>query len=166
MAVDPSGDVYVTGYIAAGDAISALQSSSIPTATGWESRYFYISNDKPSALAVDLYGNAYITGRSWNGADYDCFTIKYRDSDDMHSGLHVTLVRVTHDEMALAITVDPMVTLISQGIMAVGSLISSMTQRHTTVGSRLWLFLQRPCEYANLQWALWQCLCRWQPGYS
>ncbi len=107
MAVDPSGDVYVTGYIAAGDA---YQCATVKLDTNgnwlWESRYFYISNDKPSALAVDAYGNAYITGRSWNGADYDCFTIKYRDSD----GYALWAARYAGEsdshEMALAITVD------------------------------------------------------------
>jgi len=85
IAVDDSGNIYVTGY--SDREISAALNQDYATvkygADGtlkWVARYNGPGNsgDVAYSLAVDDSGNVYVTGRSWGGAsDYDFTTIKY-----------------------------------------------------------------------------------------
>jgi uncharacterized delta-60 repeat protein len=86
LAVDGSGNVYVTGrsyrsgtgydyttikYNSSGDSL-------------WVARYngpAFSTDDFASSLAVDALGNVYVTGASWgNQANFDYATIKYNSS--------------------------------------------------------------------------------------
>jgi len=82
LAVDNSGNVYVTGnsYDSANGSDYATikyspngETLAVVRYSGPGSNY-----DRAIALAVDDSGNVYVTGNSWNGNSYDYATIKYR----------------------------------------------------------------------------------------
>src|SRR6266511_1601778 len=85
VAIDGSGNVYVTGYSlgsGSGFDYATIKYDSSGT-TQWVDRYNGPGNgdDKivsPGAIATDASGNAYVTGESTNlNGDYDYATIKY-----------------------------------------------------------------------------------------
>jgi uncharacterized delta-60 repeat protein len=84
LAVDASQNVYVTGYSASGSAESCFDYATIKYNTNglqiWVSTYNGPANltDQANAIALDKFGNIYVTGISRGiGTDYDFATIKY-----------------------------------------------------------------------------------------
>jgi len=80
IAVDGSGNVYVTGYSYGGGTYAdyctiKYNSSGVQQ---WEARYNGPGNyhDYANSIAIDNSGNVYVTGYSW-GTYYDYCTIKY-----------------------------------------------------------------------------------------
>src|SRR4030066_101292 len=86
LAVDDSGNVYVTGF-SKGSGTSgdyATIKYSYAGDTLWVRRYNGPGNDNDGAvaLAVDGSGNVYVTGYSWSGTTFDYATIKYSYAGD------------------------------------------------------------------------------------
>ncbi|MBS4016002.1 MAG: SBBP repeat-containing protein [Candidatus Latescibacteria bacterium] len=85
LALDGQGNVYVTGWSEATgtyDDIATIKYDSAGVEQ-WVQRYNGPgnSNDRPSAIAVDSFGNIYITGYSvTSGNNYDYVTIKYNSA--------------------------------------------------------------------------------------
>jgi uncharacterized delta-60 repeat protein len=83
IAVDSSGNVYVTGYCNYGPGAANDYTTIKYSPTGgllWVSRYNapYGSNDEAHAIAVDSDGNVYVTGSSnGDGTGQDYATVKY-----------------------------------------------------------------------------------------
>ena len=84
IAVDNSGNVYVTGRsIGAGDeydfATIKYDSSGVEV---WVRRYDGPSNGEShaTALVLDDLGNVCVTGKTWNGSNFDFATVKYSGS--------------------------------------------------------------------------------------
>jgi uncharacterized delta-60 repeat protein len=87
IAVDGSGNVYVTGYSngSAGTADYATIKYNSAGTQQWLVRYNGPgnSNDIANAIAVDSAGNAYVTGTSvGSGTNFDFVTIKYNSTGD------------------------------------------------------------------------------------
>jgi hypothetical protein len=87
LAVDGSGNVYVTGYsIGSGTDYDYATIKYLPDGdTAWVRRYNGAGNgsDQAGAIAVDNSGNVYVTGQSQgSGTDKDYATIKYLPSGD------------------------------------------------------------------------------------
>jgi uncharacterized delta-60 repeat protein len=108
LAVDASGNVYVTGY-SYGSGTFGDYATIKYNASGvaqWVARYNGPANsrDEAIALAVDLSGNVYVTGYSWGTYD-DYATIKYNAS-----GVEQWVARYNgpgnSDDRATALAVD------------------------------------------------------------
>ena len=81
LAVTVSGDMYVAGATspAGGDSDIVTLKYSSAGVPRWAARFTGLAaqNDTVSAIAADADGNAYITGRSHAGADWDYYVVKY-----------------------------------------------------------------------------------------
>ena len=82
IALDASNNVYVTGRSGGGASVFDYATIKYYSNgdTAWMMRYNGLENgnDEAYAIAVDDFGNVYVTGYSWgSGTDYDYATIKY-----------------------------------------------------------------------------------------
>lgn len=79
LAVDDSGNVYVTGYSFNGtdNDIVTIKYDANTGAQLWADVYDAGNNDEAVDIGVDSSGNVYITGYSSNGTHHDIVTIKY-----------------------------------------------------------------------------------------
>ena len=132
IAVDSSGNVYVTGYSDNGTGSGKDYATIKYSPTGvqlWVARYNGTGSDddEAAAIALDSSGNAYVTGTSAGSTtNYDYATIKYRSSD----GAPLWVSRYdgpAHGlDHAYAIAVD-------------GSGNAYVTVKYDTTGAELWI---------------------------
>jgi uncharacterized delta-60 repeat protein len=108
IAVDSSGNVYVTGYSrgSGGNDDYATVKYNSSGAEQWVARYDNASNyDAAYSIAVDSSGNVYVTGYSvGSGGDGDYATIKYNSSGDQQWTARYD--NASNDDVAKAIAVD------------------------------------------------------------
>ncbi|MBC6607565.1 SBBP repeat-containing protein [Hymenobacter sp. BT188] len=79
IALDLAGNAYVTGFSPhTGENIATLKYDGRTGQQLWLARYSGTANRAgASGIAVDLAGNAYVTGFSFNGTTYEIVTLKY-----------------------------------------------------------------------------------------
>src|SRR5438094_710137 len=111
IAVDSSGNVYVTGYSGAGPTTgfdyATLKYNSLGEQQ-WIARYSGPGNqtDEAAAIAIDDFGNVYVTGESLNSeANLDYATIKYNSAGQEQWVARYNVPANRHDA-ARAITLD------------------------------------------------------------
>lgn len=83
LALDASGNVFVTGYWRNGASIDffTIKYAGGNGAVMWNRSLDAGNSDQPFAVAVDGAGNAIVTGGSHNGTNFDMRTIKYAAFD-------------------------------------------------------------------------------------
>jgi len=145
LALDDSGNVYVTGYIN-----SAFNNCGYATikynpdgVQKWIKQYEGPggSEDKPTAIAVDSSGNVYVTGNSVGLLYHDYATIKYNSAGDTlwirrYNGL------ASDEDYATALAIDKDGNVYVTGYSAgTGSLTDCATIKYSSAGVQQWVSL-------------------------
>jgi hypothetical protein len=85
LAMDPAGNVIVTGYLANGannDMLTAKYGAAAPGNVLWEKIHDGGNNDEPRAVQVDGAGDVYVTGYTYTYAgNEDIYTARYGSGD-------------------------------------------------------------------------------------
>jgi uncharacterized delta-60 repeat protein len=146
MAVDASGNVYVTGYST--DSTATYASENYTTikynSAGvqmWVANYNGTGNgsDEANAIALDGAGNIYVTGRSWDtNTHFDWVTIKYNSLGDT---VWVKRMNGTYnwEDYASAIAVDSLGNVYVAGVTwNVSTYIDYFTIKYDSIGDLKW----------------------------
>jgi hypothetical protein len=144
LALDESGNVYVTGYSPGGGMPDDYVTIKYDAAGNqvWRAHYNGPGNDvdHASSIAVDSSGNVYVTGQSvGSGTAYDYATVKYDASGDQ---LWIARYNgpANGDENATALKVDGAGNAYVTGLSAgIGTVFDYATIKYDTYGNRLWV---------------------------
>ena len=145
LVVDNNGNVYVTGTVT--DTVSGLDIRTIKyNAEGriiWKAKWNGSANgdDEPYSIAVDKYGNAYVTGRSMgNGTGFDFVTVKYNVFGIRQWSARYSTPGNTFD-WAKSVAVDDQGNVYVTGEGGLGPNLTSdyITIKYNTNGTRLWV---------------------------
>ncbi|HBR18307.1 MAG: hypothetical protein A3G39_01665 [Deltaproteobacteria bacterium RIFCSPLOWO2_12_FULL_43_16] len=140
VAIDPSGDVYVTGF-SYSNATGYDYVTIKYDANGnelWIRRYNNGAGDYAFALTLDSSDNVYVTGFSYsNSTGYDYVTIKY-DTDG--NELWVNRYNYGDNDRAVDINVDPSGNIYVAGFSYSNSTgYDCVTIKYDTDGNELWV---------------------------
>ncbi|MFM2306499.1 MAG: hypothetical protein RLZZ367_1168 [Bacteroidota bacterium] len=151
MAVDASGNVYLTGstdadasLLVSNDYISLKYSSA--GALQWAVPYNGNGggDDRAYAIALDNAGNAYVTGRTWNGTDYDIQTQKYASGNGAETAF-ATYASNLGDDQPAKIAIDNNGNVLLAGTSDRNATASTnrdyLTIQYNSSGAQQWLQL-------------------------
>lgn len=107
LAVDPAGDVIVTGYASASTGFLTIKYSA-NNFEQWRSFANSAANssDMPVAMAVDAAGNVVVTGRSFDGVNEGYFTVKYNGANVNEQWRAVLPGNSTEPRQPYAVAID------------------------------------------------------------
>ena len=143
IAVDGSGNVYVTGY-SYGSGFNYDYVTIKYNSTGqqqWVARYDGPGNDddKAIAIAVDASGSVYITGRSYDPAsDYDYATIRY-DSAGQQQWVARYNGPANSDDEARAMAIDGAGNIYVTGYSGGSASNDYATIKYDSAGQQQWV---------------------------
>ena len=143
MAVDPAGDVAVTGLWLRSDFSGQLNILTVKYNTAGERLWFH-SYDGPakmydyvSAIAMDEQGNVIVAGESENAAyDGDYLTIKYNDSQALWARIYNG--PAASADLAQAVIADGAGNVYVTGTSDGTDTQDVVTSKYSAAGQRLW----------------------------
>jgi outer membrane protein assembly factor BamB len=143
IALDASGNAYVTGYSSNGSGSDndylTIKYAATNGAVLWTADYDGGANDFANAIAVDRIGNAYVTGPSSNGSNTDYRTIKYAAANGAVLWNVVYNGAAKADDVANAIDLDEAGNAYVTGTSSNGSDTDYRTVKYTAAnGAVLW----------------------------
>jgi hypothetical protein len=141
IAVDDSGNVYVTGYADEGgvQVINATTVKYTPNGNvAWVSSY-HSGFDYGKAIAVDELHNVYVTGYSGMGASYDYITIKYRPNGDTAWTRRYNGPANDWDEASKIIVDDFGSVYVTGFSYGIGTYRDYLTIKYDSIGTGLWV---------------------------
>lgn len=111
LILDGAGNVYISGYsdsnpsLASNDNYVTIKYNSTGVQL-WASSFNGTANgaDRASGIVVDASGNVFVTGKSFNGTDYDLVTLKYNSTGVQQNS--TTYSGGYGDDSPNAITID------------------------------------------------------------
>ena len=136
IAVDDSGNVYVTGYSYNGSTYDYLTVKY--NALGnivWEDTLDNGSNDFAFGTTVDDSGNVYVTGGSYISSNYDYLTVKYNALGNI---VWVDTLDNGSNDFAFGIAVDGSGNVYVTGESYNGSTNDYLTMKYDSVGNIVW----------------------------
>jgi len=140
VAVDGSGNAYVTGYSNVSgnyDYLTVSYSSAGTERWAVSKNGPGNSNDEAYAVVVDGNGNAYVTGQSWNGANLDYLTVSY-DSSGNERWSQVKNGSANSNDKALGLAVDSAGNVYVSGHSFNGSNYDFLTVSYDGLGNERW----------------------------
>jgi uncharacterized delta-60 repeat protein len=143
LGVDGSGGIYVTGgSLGSGTGFDCATVKYFSNGdTAWITRCDGSGScmDASQAIAVDGLGNVYVTGWSWDAADYDYLTIKHYSNGDTAWVRRYDGPGSFHDQ-ALAIAVDgPGNVYVTGGSHGLGTDYDFLTIKYYSYGDTAWV---------------------------
>lgn len=156
IAVDASGNVYVTGLATTGGGFfTSTDYATVKYSSDgvqlWASYYDgpASGHDSPTALAVDGMGNAYVTGASQgSGSGLDFATVMY---DAAGAQQWATRYDNSQDDLASAIAIGPTGTILVTGVSAGAGAPSdyATVSYDGATGNQLWVVRSDSAEHAQ-----------------
>jgi uncharacterized delta-60 repeat protein len=142
IAVDPAGNVYVTGQsqgVSSGNDYATIKYANSGLQL-WVARYDGpgSKDDIPTAMVVDAAGNAYVTGSSYNSNNTDYATVKYD-----RNGNQIWVARYNGpaggNDYAKAIALDSVGNVFVTGASSSGTKSDYATLKYDPSGNQLWV---------------------------
>jgi uncharacterized delta-60 repeat protein len=144
LAVDASGNVYVTGK--SGDSVSSYDYATVKYNNSGVEQWVALYNgpgnsgDYATALAVDASGNVYVTGHSWgSGTSNDYATVKYNSSGMEQWVARYTGLGYDGRDFAAAVAVDaPGNVYVTGESVGFGTRFDYATVKYSSSGEEQW----------------------------
>jgi len=145
IAVDNNGNVYVTGSCDGTGSFNANFATVKYDSNGvrqWVAKYNGSGNstDKPESMAIDDYGNVFVTGFAiGSGTGYDIVTIKY-DLNGVQQWVNIYNSLENYADLAYSLAIDDSGNVyVTGGITGNSTKLDFATLKYNLAGEILWI---------------------------